>query len=46
MKKRLQETAMRKFGHGIPIVDRILEIEIGVKSVICGMSSPSSSDSL
>jgi hypothetical protein len=36
LKKPLKEAAARKFGTGVPIIDRILEIEVGVDSVACG----------
>ena len=36
LKKPLKEAAVRKFGTSTPLVDRILELEIGVKAVVLG----------
>lgn len=36
MKKPLKQAATRKFGEGVPQVDRILELEVGVESIVIG----------
>jgi hypothetical protein len=36
MKKPLMQAATRKFGEGVPQVDRILELEVGVESIVIG----------
>lgn len=36
LKTPLKEAAVRKFGTSTPLVDRILELEIGVKAVVLG----------
>ena len=36
LKKHVKEAAARKFGSDVKLIDRILELEIGVKSVVFG----------
>ena len=36
MKLPLTEAAKRKFGKDVPLVDRILELEVGVNSLVIG----------
>jgi len=36
LKKHVKEAAARKFGSDVKLIDRILELETGVKSVVFG----------
>lgn len=36
LKKHVKEAAARKFGSDVKLIDRILELEVGVKSVVFG----------